>query len=92
MTTKTGEQIITVHTLPNISRSKGNVTIKFSQLTNYNMKIIFFEKPYSKCDGKHSPRTFSKNSKLNISVDQQSKILYSLFLLYAQVEDYRNIL
>ena len=32
MTPQTGQQIITVHILPNISRSKDNETIKFRQL------------------------------------------------------------
>ena len=31
-------KIITIHILPNISRSKGNQTMKFAQLTWYNMK------------------------------------------------------
>ena len=30
--------------LPNISRSNGNQTMKFGQLINYNMRIIFIEK------------------------------------------------
>ena len=33
MTSQTGKQIITIHILPNISRSKGNQTMKFRQLT-----------------------------------------------------------
>ena len=35
--------------------------------------------------------SFSKKLKLSISLDQQSKVLYS-FLLCVQVEGYRNIL
>ena len=31
MTSKAGKQIITIQTLPNISRSKGNQTMKFGQ-------------------------------------------------------------
>ena len=42
--------------------------------------------------GEPSPRPFSKKSKLSISLDQQGEILYSLLLLYVQVEDYLNIL
>ena len=37
MTSQTGKQIITIHILPNISRSKGNQTIKFGQLIEYNV-------------------------------------------------------
>ena len=38
MMSQTGQQIITMHILPNISRSKGNQSIKFGQLTEYNMR------------------------------------------------------
>ena len=38
-----------------------------------------------------NPRLFYKKSKLSISLDQQPKMLYSLFL-YIQVEVYQNIL
>ena len=34
MTSKTGKQIITIHILPNISRSKGNKIMKFGQFIN----------------------------------------------------------
>ena len=42
MTSKTG-QIITTHILSNLSRSKGNQTMKFGQLIEYNMRNIFFK-------------------------------------------------
>ena len=42
------------------------------------MKNIFLEKPYSKCGGETSTRPFSKKSKLNLSLDQKSEILYNL--------------
>ena len=42
--------------------------------------------------GETSSRPYSEKSKLNISLDQQSGVLYSLFLLCAQVEEYQNIL
>ena len=32
MTSQAGQQIITIHILPNISRSEGNQTMKFGQL------------------------------------------------------------
>ena len=56
--------------LPNISRSKGNQTVKLGQLIEYNLKNIFLEKSYTKCDGEIVPRLFSKNPKLSISPDQ----------------------
>ena len=36
MTLQTWKQTITIHILPNISRSKGNETMKFGQLIDYN--------------------------------------------------------
>ena len=40
--------------------SKGNQTMTFGQLTNRNMKNIFLEKSYTKCDRKTSPRSISE--------------------------------
>ena len=54
--------------------------MKFGQLIEYNMRNIFLEKSYTKCDGETIPKPLSKKSKLSISLDQ-SKVLYSLFLL-----------
>ena len=38
------QQIIVIHILPDISRSKGNQTMKYGQLIDYSMGIIFIEK------------------------------------------------
>ena len=62
MTSQAEKQTITIHILPNISRSKGNQTMKFGQLIEYNMRKIFLEKPYKKCGGETIPRLFSKKS------------------------------
>ena len=67
--------------IANISKSKGNETTKFGQLIEYNMRNIFLEKSYTKYRGETSPRPFSRKLKLSISQNQQSKVLYSLFLL-----------
>ena len=56
--------------LTNISRSKGNQTLKFGQLIEYNTRNFFLEKSYTKCGGDTIPRPFSKLSKLTISLDQ----------------------
>ena len=56
------------------------------------MGNIFLENSYARCGEETTPRPFSKNSKLSISLDQQSEVLYSLFSLYVQVEDHQNIL
>ena len=61
MTSQTGLQIVTIYTLPNITRSKCNQTITFGQLMHYNMRNIFFEKSYKKCGEEASPDPFKKN-------------------------------
>ena len=61
-----GLPIIAIHICLNISRSKGNQTMKFGQLIGYNMRNIFFQKLYTKCAGEALPRPFSKKSKLSI--------------------------
>ena len=76
MMSQTGQQIITMHILPNISRSKGNQSIKFGQLTEYNMRKIFLEKSYTKYSREAGFRNFYKKSKLSIKFsDQQSEML-----------------
>ena len=69
MTSQAGKQRLQPHIAQN-SRGEGNQTVKFGQLIKYNMKNIFMEKLYSKCDGETFPRSLSKKSKLSISLDQ----------------------
>ena len=59
-----------MHILPNITRSKGNQTMKFGQLIEYNLKKIFVEKSYKKCASETITTSLSKISKLSISLDQ----------------------
>ena len=84
MTLQPGKQTISIHILPNNSRSKGNQKMKFSQLIEYNMRNIFLENSYTKCGGQTIPKPFSKKSKLSISLDQFSKVFYSSFLFHAK--------
>ena len=70
MTTQPGKQIIAVHILSNISKSKGDETKKCGQLIEYNMKNIFLQKPCTKFGGELSPDHSSKKLKLSISLDQ----------------------
>ena len=44
MMSQPGLQAIAVQILPNISQSKGNQTIKFGQLIEYNKGYMFFRK------------------------------------------------
>ena len=66
MTSQTGQQIITIHILPNISRSTDNQTMKFGQLKQNNMGNAV-----EKLVQEH----FIKKSKLRISLDQQPEKL-----------------
>ena len=57
MTSQPGQQVITIHILSNILRSKGNQTMKFGQSIEYNTKNIFLDKS-SKCGEETSFRPF----------------------------------
>ena len=70
MTPQVGKQTIAMYILPNISRIKGNQTMKFGQLTEYNLRNIFLEKSYTICSEATIPRRFSEKSKLSIPLDQ----------------------
>ena len=63
MTSRTGQQIITIHVLFNIARRKNNKTMKFGQIEEYNTKNIFLEKSYTKCDAEATSRPFYEKSK-----------------------------
>ena len=80
MTSQTGKQIITIYLLPNVSRSKGNQTIKFGQSMENNLWIIFLEKSNKKCSGKDSPRPFYENSKYDMSFRDMELVLLPHFL------------
>ena len=54
------------------------------------MRNIFFKESCAKCGRETSSRPFLKKSKLSISLDQQSEVSYSLFLLYVQDENHQN--
>ena len=56
--------------------------MKFGQLIEYNIRDIFLEESFTKCGGETIPRLLSKKSKLGISLDQLSEVLWNLFLSY----------
>ena len=74
MTSQTEQQIITIHMLFNISRCKGNQTMKFGQIDEHNTRNIFLEKSYKKRVGKATPTLFYEKSTLSIYLDQQSEM------------------
>ena len=96
MTPQPGKQTIAMHVLPTISRRKSNQAMKFGQLIEYKMRNTFLKKSYAKCGGETVPIFFSKKSKLSTFLNQESKLLHSLPVLYSfivcQVEGYQNIL
>ena len=63
MTSQPGKQLISMHVLLNISRRKGNQTMKLIQLIEYNARNIFLEKSYTKCGGETISRSFLNKSK-----------------------------
>ena len=56
------------------------------------MRIICLEKSYIKMLWRNYPRTHSKKQKLDISLDQQSKLFLQIIFIVCQDLDYRNIL
>ena len=70
MTSQPGKQTITIHMLPNISRSVNNPKMNFDDLIDNNMRNNFLENSCTKCDGETIPRPFPKKTKLIISLDQ----------------------
>ena len=65
MTLHFGQQIITIHILSNISRSKDNHTMKFGQLIEYKMRNIFF----LKCRTKNMAKKLVPDPSLKIKID-----------------------
>ena len=63
-TSQTGQQKITIHVLPNISRSKVNHIMKFGQLVAHNMRNIFLKYHTQNVVEKLVPGPFIKKSKL----------------------------
>ena len=57
MTSQTGQQIIPIHILPNISRGKSNQEIKFGQLIEHNMRNNFLQKSCQKSSSGTSARS-----------------------------------
>ena len=56
MTSQPGLQAVAIHILLNISQSKGNQTMKFGQLIEYNKRNIFLQKLCGKWDRETSFR------------------------------------
>ena len=66
--TSDGKQTIAIYIMPNISKIKGNQTMKLRQEIEYNMRIIFIKRSHNIYRGETVSRPFSKKSKLSISL------------------------
>ena len=53
-----------------VLKCKGNQTIKFGQLIEYNIRNIILEKWNTKCGGETILKLFSQKSILSVSLDQ----------------------
>ena len=61
------QQTITIHILPNVSRIKGNETMKFAQVIEYSKKNVFLQKSCKKRGRETSSRSlFAFLKKLDI--------------------------
>ena len=85
MTSQSGLQTIAIHILPNASRTKGNQTMKFNQLIEYNMRKISVYNHRQNVLEKLLPDPYLKKPKLSISQDPYHKVLNSLLPLYANL-------
>ena len=70
MTSQPGQETSVIHILSNISRRKGDQTVKIGHLRDYDMRNIFLEKLYTKYSRETSCRPFSEKLKLIIYLDQ----------------------
>ena len=73
-----------MHILANISKSKGNQTIKVGQLIECNIRNIFLEKSYIKCGWETSPKPFSEILKLIMNFEVKLMFLIKPFFLQDQ--------
>ena len=61
MTSQPGKQTIAIHTIPNISRNKGNQAMKLDQLIEQNVRNIFLKNHIKNVVEKLFPDPFLKN-------------------------------
>ena len=78
----TSNAYFAMHILLNISRNKGNQTMKVGQLIVENINNNFFKYHAQSMMEKLVPDPFIRKSKLSISLDQHSEMFYNLFILH----------
>ena len=80
MTSQPGLQTIAIHILPDISQSKGNHTMKFGQLIEYNKRKIFFKNYAENEAGRLVPDLFLlfKNAQYEVKASGM-KVSFTIF-------------
>ena len=74
------QQTITIHILPNVSRIKGNETMKFAQVIEYSKKNVFLQKSCKKRGRETSSRRlFAFLKKLDIRQKGSGQQLISIY-------------
>ena len=79
MTSQPSLQTIVIHTLPNISESKGKQTIKFGQLIEYNKRNIFLHILHRKWSKENSSRPFFVFKKAYYEVKASGLLNFNIF-------------
>ena len=92
MASQTGKQTIAIHILCNIWRSKGNQTMKYGQLIEFNKRNIFLKKSYTRFGEKLFSDSFLKNENWAYPWINCLKFCTVCLFIVFQVEDYQNIL
>ena len=81
MTSKTGQKIITIYTLANISKSIGSQEMKFGQLIKYSMRYIFIKNHAENEVGRLVPDLSLFFKKALCSVKASGQYAYCNYLL-----------
>ena len=79
MLSQTGQQIIPIHILYNISRGKGNQEIKFGHLIKHNIRNNFLQKSCRKWSSGTSARSLFFKKELYIKLNQVISTLGSIY-------------
>ena len=70
MTSQPAQKAFGMHIFPNISSRKGNQTMKFGHLIEYNMRKNFLKNYTQNVVEKLFPDPFLKNQNWSLSIDQ----------------------
>ena len=80
MTSQLGLETVTIHVFPNISRSKGNQTMKVARVIKYQNRNIFLRKSCTKKAGRLVPDLFVLQKALHEVKANALQLGFNLFL------------